>query len=74
MTDSPSSWTQQFNDGRAAIEAMPLRMPFYAKAWQTFPRLDRAEASEKYLGDWVVALIERVERLEAEVEKLRGAS
>jgi hypothetical protein len=68
------SWTQQFNDGRAAIAAAPLTTPLVGRSQHTFARLDRAEATEKYLGDWVLALIERVERLESEVEMLRAAS
>ena len=51
-----------------------MKTPLVGRPQHTFARLDRAEASEKYLGDWVLALIERVERLEAEVERLRGAS
>ena len=60
--------------GRAAIESTPLKTPLVGRPQHTFARLDRAEATEKYLGDRVLALIERVERLEAEVARLRDGS
>ena len=71
MTDSaPASWSQQFGDGLAALQTAPLRTPFFAMQYKTLPRLDRAEATEQYLGEWVLALIGRVEQLEAEVARL----
>lgn len=72
MTDSSVSWTQQFEEGRATLAAAPLKVPFAGRVYLTQPRLDRAEATEKYLGDWIVALIGRVEALEAEVAGLRA--
>jgi hypothetical protein len=58
-------------DGLAAIDATRLRVPFYGPVRHTLPRLDRAEAKEKYLGDWLIVLLQRVENLEAEVARLR---
>lgn len=72
MTDSAVSWAQQFTEGRTALEAAPLRVPLLGKVRYTQPRLDRAEATEKYLGDWILALIDRVEQLETEVRALRS--
>jgi len=48
----------------AEVEAWPMKMPFVGNTQLVLPRLDRAEAMNALLSDYVVYLLQRIEHLE----------
>jgi len=53
----------------AAIDAKELQMPILATLHYVLPRLDRAEVKNALLGEYIVYLLQRIERLESEIGK-----